>query len=324
MEAIAQPMTAPAKAMEVYDRYLAEEAALRLPEVDLHDRARFHRCVRQCALAWSRHPKAGFRILRARHTLALAFEGPVDQKTVVLFTFRSACEYGDYRFQGFSLSSLPQGLGAAPRTNLQRLRELYEAALPQSFSNDGAVTVLVRKNPTIDFLPIVDEARRVLDDGNQEFPPVDLRELMVVPAENARLFIGKTNVVPVIRPKVEAPPPIPRPAPAPPPKPAARTVPTPPKAPPHEKNGAAKPAPPKSNAAQKVPPAKSPVSSKAAPAGKTPAAPAKGASKTVEVRSKAVAKTAAAPRVAAKPAAAKKAPAPASKKAAATKPARKR
>lgn len=214
MEALARSMNAPARNMDVFARYLAEEAALRLPDVDLQVRARFHRIVLQAALAWRRHPKTSFKILRSRHTLALAFEGPVEGKPLTLFTFRSACETGDYRFLGFSPNALPQGLSPNIRAAMQRLRELYEAALPQAFQQDGAVGVVIRKLPAIDFLPIVDESRRVLDEGNQDFPPVDLRELQVVPAEHARLYYGKTTVVPIVRPKVEPPPAAAAPAPA--------------------------------------------------------------------------------------------------------------
>jgi hypothetical protein len=193
---------------------LAEEAALKLPEVELADRARFHFVVRQCALAWSRHPKATFHIHRSRHALALSFEGPVEEKSVALITFRSACEHGDYRFQGFNLAGLPATVSPIARANLQRLKELYEAALPQTFQSEGAVTVLVKRQPAIDFLPIIDEARRVLDEGNQDFPPVDPRELMVVPAEHARMYVGKTTVIPIVRPKVEPPKPAPAKIPA--------------------------------------------------------------------------------------------------------------
>jgi hypothetical protein len=279
--------------MEVFDRYLAEEAALRLPDVDLQVRARFHRVVRQSALAWKRHPKAGFRILRSRHTLALAFEGPVEGKTLTLFTFRSACEFGDYRFMGFTMASVPQGLSPAVRSNLQRLRELYEAALPQAFHQDDAVAVVIRKLPSIDFLPIVDEARRVLDDGNQDFPPIDMKELMVVPAEHARMFVGKTTVVPVARPRVE-PPQAPTPpqhkaemngkAPPPPPAPAAKKPPKPATPPPPAKKPAvaakSPAAPSKSKAPVKAKPAvpsrptTKPVAKAATPSAKR-AAPAK-------------------------------------------------
>jgi hypothetical protein len=207
MEAAAHPSPTSAKHLDVFDRFLAEEAALRLPDVDLSDRARFHRIVRQCALAWSRHPKAAFHIVRNRHALALAFDGPVEGKNLTVLTFRSAAEFGEYRFHALQPSAIPQTLSPPAKTALQRLRDLYTAALPGVFDADGAVGVAVKRHPSIDFLPIIDEARRVLDEGNQDFPAVDLRELMVVPAEHARLFVGKTNVVPVVRPKIETPPP---------------------------------------------------------------------------------------------------------------------
>ncbi len=207
MEAVAHPLTTPAKSLEVYDRFLAEEAALKLPEVELADRARFHFAVRQCALAWSRHPRSGFHITRTRHALALSLDGPIEGKQLSLITFRSACEHGDYRFQGFNLANLPATLSPIARGNLQRLKDLYEAALPQTYQSDGAVTVSIKRQPSIDFLPILDEARRLLDDGNQDFPPIDPRELMIVPAEHARMFVGKTTVIPIVRPKVEPPKP---------------------------------------------------------------------------------------------------------------------
>jgi hypothetical protein len=180
---------------EIYERYLAEEAAIRIPNVNLADRGWFHLCVLQCAIAWSRHPKATFRIGRGKHFFVLHFEGPVEQKTVTMFSFRSAVETGDYVFTSLSPAKLPQGLSPAARSSLARLRELYEAALPQSYVEDGMVTVVIRKQPQIDFLPIVDEARRVLDDGNQEFPPVDLSQIQL-PTEKAALFVGRTTVTP--------------------------------------------------------------------------------------------------------------------------------
>jgi hypothetical protein len=246
MEAVAPSLSTPARGFDVFDRYLAEEAAIRLPDVDLADRARFHRVVRQCALAWSRHPKAAFHITRSRHALALSFDGPIEEKLLTLITFRSACEFGEYRFQGFNLTALPATLSPTARGNLQRLKELFEAALPQTFVTDGAVTVPVKKQPSIDFLPIIDEARRVLDEGNQDFPPVDLRELMVVPAEQARLYVGKTTVIPIVRQKVEPPAPKPvagKPAVAPPAPPVAAKKPTA-AAPPSATKPVAKPAAP--------------------------------------------------------------------------------
>ena len=81
------------------------------------------------------------------------------------------------------------------KASLARLRDLYEAALPQSDLEDGVVEVVIRKAQQIDFLPIVDEARRVLDDGNQEFAPVDLSQISV-PTEKAALFAGRTTVTP--------------------------------------------------------------------------------------------------------------------------------
>jgi hypothetical protein len=180
---------------ELYERYLAEEAAIRIPNVSIADRGWFHLCVLQAAVAWSRHPKATFRIGRGKHFFVLHFEGPIETKPTVLFSFRSAVETGEYIFSSFSPAKLPQGLTPPARANLTRLRELYEAALPQSFVDDGMVTVVVKKQSQIDFLPIVDEARRVLDDGNQEFAPVDLSQV-ALPTEKAVLFVGKTSVTP--------------------------------------------------------------------------------------------------------------------------------
>jgi hypothetical protein len=192
---------------EIHERYLAEEAAIRIPNVNLGDRGWFHLCVLQCAIAWSRHPKAGFRIGRGRHFFVLHFEGPIEGKPVTMFSFRSAVETGEYLFTGLNTSKLPQGLTPSAKASLGRLRELYEAALPQSFLEDGVVTVVVRKQPQIDFLPIVDEARRVLDDGNQEFAPVDLSQI-TLPAEKASLFAGKTTITPAPKRRI-------RPVPAP-------------------------------------------------------------------------------------------------------------
>lgn len=64
---------------EIYERYLAEEAAIRIPNVNLADRGWFHLCVLQCSVAWSRHPRAGFRIGRGKHFFVLHFEGPVEE-----------------------------------------------------------------------------------------------------------------------------------------------------------------------------------------------------------------------------------------------------
>jgi hypothetical protein len=180
---------------EIYERYLAEEAAIRIPNVSVDDRGWFHLCVLQCAIAWSRHPRASFRIGRGKHFFVLHFEGPVETKPVTMFSFRSAVETGEYRFTSLNPSKLPQGLTPIARASLARLRDLYEAALPQSEIEDGVVEVEVRKSQQIDFLPIVDEARRVLDDGNQEFAPVDLSQISV-PTEKAGLFSGRTTVTP--------------------------------------------------------------------------------------------------------------------------------
>lgn len=180
---------------ELYERYLAEEAAIRIPNVNIADRGWFHLCVLQSAIAWSRHPKATFRIGRGKHFFVLHFEGPVEGKPMTLFTFRSAVETGEYMFASLNPSKLPQGLSPAARGNLARLRDLYEAALPQSVLDDGMVSVVIKKQLQIDFLPIVDEARRVLDDGNQEFAPVDL-SAVTLPTEKAALFVGKTSITP--------------------------------------------------------------------------------------------------------------------------------
>lgn len=192
---------------EIYERYLAEEAAIRIPHVSVEDRGWFHLCVLQCAVAWSRHPRANFRIGRGKHFFVLHFEGPVETKPVIMFSFRSAVETGEYRFTSLNPAKLPQGLTPAARASLGRLRDLYEAALPQSLIEDGVVEVVIRKSPPIDFLPIVDEARRVLDDGNQEFAPVDLSQI-TVPTEKAALFSGKTTVTPAPRRRIRhvAPP----------------------------------------------------------------------------------------------------------------------
>jgi hypothetical protein len=193
---------------EIYERYLAEEAAIRIPNVSVADRGWFHLCVLQCAIAWSRHPKAGFRIGRGKHFFVLHFEGPVETKPVTMFSFRSAVETGEYLFTSLNPVKLPQGLTPAARASLARLRELYEAALPQSYIEDGMVTVVIRKHPQIDFLPIVDEARRVLDDGNQEFAPVDLSQISL-PTEKASLFVGKTTITPSPKRRIRhVPPPI--------------------------------------------------------------------------------------------------------------------
>lgn len=184
-----------AEIKEPYERYLAEEAAIKIPNVNLADRGYFHLCVLQAALAWARHPKTSFRIGRGKHFFVLHFEGPIETKSVVMFSFRSAVETGEYIFTSLNPAKLPQGLSPSARSALTRLRELYEAALPQCYLEDGMVTVVIRKNPPIDFLPIVDEARRVLDDGNQEFAPVDLSHV-VPPTEKAALFVGKTTVTP--------------------------------------------------------------------------------------------------------------------------------
>jgi hypothetical protein len=180
---------------EIYERFLAEEAAIRIPTVSVADRGWFHVCVLHCAIAWSRHPRAGFRTGRGRHMFALHFEGPVETKPVVMFSFRSAVETGEYLFTSFNPAKLPQGLSPTARAALTRLRDLFEAALPHARVEDGMVTVAVRKQPQIDFLPIVDEARRVLDDGNQEFPAVDLSDV-ALPTEKAALFAGKTTITP--------------------------------------------------------------------------------------------------------------------------------
>lgn len=320
MEAVAPSLSTPARGFDVFDRYLAEEAAIRLPDVDLADRARFHRVVRQCALAWSRHPKASFHITRSRHALALAFDGPIEDKPLTLITFRSACEFGEYRFQGFNLAALPATLSPTARGNLQRLKELFEAALPQTFVTDGAVTVPVRKQPSIDFLPIIDEARRVLDEGNQDFPPVDLRELMVVPAEQARLFVGKTTVIPIVRPKAEPPAPKPaagKPAVAPSAPPAAAKKPAA-AAPPPATKPVAKPAAPvatskNGHAEKKAEPKSAKPAAKAAPAKSTPTPTTKSApTAAAKAAPRPVAKSA--PKPAAK-SAQKSAPKPAAKSA---------
>jgi hypothetical protein len=189
---------------EIYERYLAEEAAIRIPNVNLVDRGWFHLCVLQCAVAWSRHPRAGFRIGRGKHFFVLHFEGPVEAKPVIMFSFRSAVETGEYRFTSLNPSKLPQGLTPAAKASLARLRDLYEAALPHSLIEDGVVTVAVKKQPQIDFLPIVDEARRVLDDGNQEFAPVDLSQISL-PTEKAAIFAGKTTVTPSPKRRIRQP-----------------------------------------------------------------------------------------------------------------------
>jgi len=195
-----------AELKENYERYLAEEAAIRIPNVNLGDRGWFHLCVLQCAVAWSRHPRASFRVGRGKHFFVLHFEGPVEGKPVVMFSFRSAVETGEYLFTSLNPAKLPQGLTPAARASLARLRDLYEAALPQSHMEDGVVVVAIRKQPQIDFLPIVDEARRVLDDGNQEFAPVDLSQL-TVPTEKAALFAGKTTVTPSPKRRIRPPAP---------------------------------------------------------------------------------------------------------------------
>ncbi len=193
---------------EVYERYLAEEAAIRMPDVSFADRGRFHFCVLQSAVAWSRHPKSDFRLARGKHTFVLNFEGPIEGKMMTMFSFHSAVETGEYRFTGLNLAKAPPGLSPIGKAALERLSDLFEAALPQAQKDEGVVTVVVRKAPTIDFLPIVDEARRVLDEGNQEFQPVDFSQV-VVPTEAASLFVGKTNVSPAPRPKVKfVPPPV--------------------------------------------------------------------------------------------------------------------
>lgn len=180
---------------EIYERYLAEEAAIRIPNANIEDRGWFHLCVLQCTVAWSRHPRANFRIGRGKHFFVLHCEGPIEGKPVIMFSFRSAVETGEYRFTSLNPAKLPQGLTPAARASLARLRDLYEAALPQSSLEDGVVAVVIRKQPPIDFLPIVDEARRVLDDGNQEFAPVDLSQISL-PTEKAAIFAGKTTVTP--------------------------------------------------------------------------------------------------------------------------------
>jgi hypothetical protein len=121
-----------------------------------------------------------------------------------MFSFRSAVETGEYRFTSLSPSKLPQGLTPAAKASLARLRDLYEAALPHSLIEDGIVTVAVKKQPPIDFLPIVDEARRVLDDGNQEFAPVDLSQISL-PTEKAAIFAGKTTVTPSPKRRIRQP-----------------------------------------------------------------------------------------------------------------------
>jgi hypothetical protein len=189
---------------EIYERYLAEEAAIRIPNVNLGDRGWFHLCVLQCAIAWSRHPRAGFRIGRGKHFFVLHFEGPVEGKPVVMFSFRSAVETGEYVFNSLSPAKLPPGLTPAAKASLSRLRDLYEAALPHSHIDDGVVTVVVKKHPQIDFLPIVDEARRVLDDGNQEFAPVDLSQISL-PTEKAAMFAGRTTITPSPKRRIRQP-----------------------------------------------------------------------------------------------------------------------
>jgi hypothetical protein len=189
---------------EIYERYLAEEAAIRIPNVNLGDRGWYHLCVLQCAVAWSRHPRASFRIGRGKHFFVLHFEGPVEGKPVIMFSFRSAVETGDYRFTSLNPSKLPQGLTPAAKASLARLRDLYEAALPHSLLEDGVVTVTIKKSPQIDFLPIVDEARRVLDDGNQEFAPVDLSQISL-PTEKAAMFVGKTTITPSPKRRIRQP-----------------------------------------------------------------------------------------------------------------------
>ena len=109
-----------------------------------------------------------------------------------MFSFRSAVETGEYLFTSLNPAKLPQGLTPAAAASLARLRDLYEAALPQSHLEDGVVIVAIRKQPQIDFLPIVDEARRVLDDGNQEFAPVDLSQI-TLPTEKAAMFVGQDH-----------------------------------------------------------------------------------------------------------------------------------
>ena len=185
---------------DIFDRYLAEESQIEL-DAPAQDRARFHLVVRDCALSWKRHPKATFHILRGKHLFALQFQGPIEGKSVTLFTFRSAVETGEYRFHGIQLDKLPAGLTPQARSNLERIKELYEAALPGHMQNEGAIVVPVKKSPSIDFLPIVDEARRVVDDGQQEFEPVDESARMIVPAERAGDLGSRSSPLP--EPKVK-------------------------------------------------------------------------------------------------------------------------
>ena len=110
-----------AELKENYERFLAEEAAIRIPNVNLGDRGWFHLCVLQGAVAWSRHPRASFRVGRGKHVFLLHFEGPVEGKPVVMFSFRSAVETGEYRFTSLNPAKLPQGLTPAARRFISKL-----------------------------------------------------------------------------------------------------------------------------------------------------------------------------------------------------------
>ena len=113
-----------------------------------------------------------------------------------MFSFRSAVETGEYRFTSLNPAKLPQGLTPAARGEPRpAARPLRGRASAVASSRTAWSTVAIRKQPQIDFLPIVDEARRVLDDGNQEFAPVDLSQISL-PTEKAAMFVGKTTITP--------------------------------------------------------------------------------------------------------------------------------
>ncbi|MAG56947.1 MAG: hypothetical protein CMJ83_11690 [Planctomycetes bacterium] len=160
---------------EVAERFLEEEAVVKVPGLDPLDRARFGRLVRQCASNWLLHPRVGLRVTRGRYGMALQFEGPLGGKVISLFSLRALHKAKEYRFVGPNPDRKRLDLDTKSLEGLERLRDLFEALLSGKEGAGETINALLNGTRTPDLVPLVEETRRLLDGGHDGPAPAPVR-----------------------------------------------------------------------------------------------------------------------------------------------------
>jgi catechol 2,3-dioxygenase-like lactoylglutathione lyase family enzyme len=158
---------------EVAERFLSEETSRSVPGQRPDDRARFHRLVRQCAANWLLHPHAVLRLTRAKSSITLSFEGPLGGKICSVFTLRAQSGDRGYRFIGPNPDRKKLNLPPKNVLALDRLRELYDAFLPEKEPAKEAISAILHGDRLPDLVPLVEETRRALDGGQETSPPMN-------------------------------------------------------------------------------------------------------------------------------------------------------